>query len=191
MSTPPVAAAPSRSNTPNPSPSSNPPASNSPATPGKRGRRPGQEIKARPDVPSGEMILVPLRGKSKADRRRKREERKGQQKEVDQLVYDIFEANVENGFERGTIADWPDLEVYDWPVSKTHAENVEFMIRKSCLFYHRKPIWGEQVEIKASESHMIEDPENEENEIPCHLNGREHIHIPFSVVRRAVRQTRD
>jgi hypothetical protein len=154
----------------------------------KRGRRPGIPAKERADIPADEFQLTQLSEKARADRRRKREPRKGQQLSVDQIVFDIFQANVESGFDHGTIANWSDLEVYDWAISATHAETAEFMIKKACTFYGRRPIWGERIEISAKETHTIPDPDTGE-ETPCHMNGKEHVHIPFTVVRRPKRRS--
>jgi len=168
--------------------------SNAPVAPVKRGRgrRPGQPIKERADIPADEMQVMQLTGKEKADRRRKREPRAEQQKAIDTLVYSIYEENVAAGMQFGTISDWPDLFVYDWPVSKAHAETAEFRVNKACTLYHRKPIWGERVEVPANKSHLIPNPdeESDDEDIPCHMNGKEHVHIPFSVVRRPKRLPR-
>lgn len=158
---------------------------NSTVKPG-RGRKPGIEAKVRPDIPAEEMQLIVLPAKQKADLRRKREERKAQQKAVDTIVYDVFEENVAIGMDHGTVANWADLYVYDWPISKTHAENAQFMLDKACRLYNRRLILGEQVEVPANKSHNLPDPEGGDD-YPCHLNGKEHVHIPFSVVRRAVK----
>jgi|SRR5215469_15187864 len=160
------------------------PPSSPPVVKSTRGRKPGTVEKERPPIPADEFKLTMLSGKTLADRRRKREPRKPQQKQVDTIVYNIFEENKANGFDRGTIADWADLVVFDWALSMAMAENALFMIRKACMLYNRKPILGEQLEILANKSHMIENPEDPDNEIPCHMNGKHHIHIPFSVVRR-------
>lgn len=180
MSTPPV--------TENPRSSVIPPVTKDVATakPSGRGRKPGTIAKERADIPAEEMQLIQLPEKVKADLRRKREPRKEQQKSVDQVVWDIFQENVSTGFDTGTIADWADLYVYDWPVTKTHAESALFLINKACTLYHRKPIWGEQLEVPANKSHMVPAPTEDdlENEVPCHLNGKDHVHIPFSVVRK-------
>jgi hypothetical protein len=157
-----------------------------------RGRKPGTVAKERADIPAEEMQLIQLPEKAKADLRRKRDERKPQQRAVDQVIWDIFQENVNTGFDNATIADWADLFVYDWAVTKTHAETALFMIKKATDLYHRKPIWGEQIEIAANKSHMIPDVNSEEADatVPCHLNGKEHVHIPFSVVRRPRRIAR-
>jgi hypothetical protein len=165
-----------------------------PATPSKpaaapadgkgRGRRPGIPAKIRADIPADEMQLNILPEKEKADLRRKREERSAQQKAVDEIVYNVFEENVARRIDNGTIADWADLFVYDWPITLTHEETAMFLINKGCRLYNRKPIWGERVEIKASATH---DVPGEEGDVPCHLNGKAHVHIPFSVVRRPKR----
>jgi hypothetical protein len=168
-------------------PPSNPPAKTHPAAPPVaspgRGRKPGIPAKERADIPSDEMQLILLPEKAKADRRRKREDRKDQQKAVDSIVYDVFEQNVELGMDHGTIADWADLFVYDWPVSLTHAETAIFLIGKGCRLYNRRPIWGEQIEVAAGKNHTVDDVETGEP-VDCHLNGKAHVHIPFSVVRR-------
>ncbi len=147
-----------------------------------RGRKPGTVAKERAAIPADEFKLIELTDKVKGDRRRKREERTPQQKNVDQIVYDIFNKNVSTGLDRGTIADWADLSVYDWPITKSHAETAEFMIVKACRLYNRRPIWGERIEVLASKSHMITGPDGEN--MSCHLNGTEHVHISFSVVRK-------
>lgn len=159
-----------------------------PPVKGGRGRKPGTVAKERADIPAEEMQLVQLPEKAKADLRRKREPRTVQQKAVDQVIWDIFQENVDSGFDNGTIADWADLFVYDWAVSKTHHETAMFMINKAVTLYHRKAIYGEQIEVPGDKTHLIpntsEDDENAPEEVPCHLNGKPHIHVPFSVVRR-------
>lgn len=169
-----------------------PPAPNSPSEPAAsgRGRKPGVPAKARADIPADEMQLNLLPAKAQADLRRKREERKDQQKAVDQIVYDVFEENVSRGFGNGTIANWADLFVYDWPITKTHAETALFLINKAARFYSRKPIFGEQLEVPAGKSHKVLAPteKDPENMVDCHLNGKAHVHIPFTIVRRPTRQ---
>lgn len=182
MTTPPATDI--RSNVPSnpPAPAVIKPPANVPAG---RGRKPGTVAKERADIPAEEMQLIQLPEKEKADLRRKREERKPQQKAVDEVIWDVFKKNEDRGFETGTIADWADLFVYDWAISKTHAETALFLINKACTLYHRKPVWGEQIEIPAKETHMITaDPDDPDVKVPCHLNGKEHVHIPFSVVRK-------
>src|SRR6266571_2707601 len=130
-----------------------------------RGRKAGVVAKERPLIPADECQITQLVSKDKADRRRKREERTPQQKSVDVVIYSVFSENVAMGMDRATIADWVDLFVYDWAVSKTHADTAEFMITKACRLYNRKPIWGEKLEIPASESHMIT---SDGDKMPCH-----------------------
>jgi len=126
MTTPPVTAPRSDSATNKPA---NAPA---PVSTG-RGRKPGTVAKERADIPAEEMQLIQLPEKAKADLRRKREERKPQQLAVDQVIWDIFQENVSTGYDVATIADWADLFVYDWAVSKTHAESAIFMINKAVI----------------------------------------------------------
>lgn len=149
-----------------------------------RGRKPGQEPKVRPDIPMEEFVIHELSGKKKADLRRKREPRGEQQEMVDTIVWEVFQENKENGYDRGTVRDWADLAVYDWAVSKTHAETAEFRVQKAGTLYTRQIIFGEKVEVPASERHDIPDPDDPDTKIACHLNGKEHVHIPFSVVRK-------
>lgn len=153
-------------------------------TPKGRGRKPGIPAKERADIPADEMQLYVLPERAKADLRRKREERKPQQKAVDTIVYDLFEINDAHGFGNGSIKNWPDLAVYDWPITKTHYETAIFLIGKAARFYNRAIIWGEQVEVPANKNHLVPNPEDPEMEIPCHLNGKLHIHVPFSAVRK-------
>jgi hypothetical protein len=143
----------------------NPPPPQNSNTPKRRGRQPGQKIEARPPIPADEFnFIVEVDGKEQADMRRKREERTDQQKAVDELCYKLYEANVVNEFENGTIRNWPDLAVYVWRPSKKSSDTVLFYIKKACAFYGRRPIWGEIKEII--------------------IDGKPHIEIPFTVVNR-------
>lgn len=172
-------------------PPANPPANSPSETSGSgRGRKPGVPAKERAVIPEDEMQLIVLPAKQQADLRRKREERKPQQKAVDEIVYAVFEENSDRGFANGTIANWADLFVYDWPVTKTHAETALFLINKAARFYSRKPIFGEQVEVPANKAHNIPAPTEKDPDAmgPCHLNGKPHIHIPFTIVRRPTRR---
>jgi len=150
---------------------SNPAAGNAGVKQETRGKKPGIPAKERPEIPADEFKVFELTGKEKADTRRKREERTPQQKQVDQIVYDLYMQNVSAGMENGNIGNWADLAVYNWPVSEEHAETALNYIQKACNLYGRRRILGEMTKFVK--------------------NGKPWLNIPFTVVKRQPRERGD
>lgn len=112
-----------------------------PSTPGKRGRRPGTQPKVRLGIPAEFFKFRELDERETAEARRKREERSDQQKEVDEVVLNLWERYVA----KGEPTNWADRPVFEWPVPVEHEETALFYIRKACQLYGRRQVLGDRV----------------------------------------------
>jgi len=148
-----------------------------------RGRKKGVPPKVRPEIPEAQVVVIQMGAKESADARRKREPRSDRQKQIDQIVYNIYQANLARGLAGGTIADWSDLEIYDWPIGSEYVETAQWMVTKAALFYGRRVIYGEITYFRSDTSHELVNPELDEA-MACPMNGQNHAHIPFTVVRQ-------
>lgn len=132
--------------------------------PAKRGRRKGQEIQKRPEIPMEFFNFKELSIEEKAEARRKREPRSETQKELDKIVLELWNQYLVLGEPK----NWVDRPVYTWgPLPIQHEETALAYIRKACILYGRRQILGERIY----------------NE----LNGIKVVYIPFSVERRSPR----
>lgn len=138
-----------------------------PARPGKskRGRKPGQPVKERKELPAEMLEMYQPQETERYKLRRRRVDLSPQQEalvETCQGVYtDWVDAN------RPT--HWNDMPIVVWPLDKEYEEDGLFMLRKACQIIHRKLILG-TVETFVG------------------TDGRDWVNIPYCVIARAPRK---
>ena len=103
-----------------------------------RGRRMGTQSKERQEIPADEFDITELSEESRSDFKRVREERKDQQKSIDNLVKTYYNKWVTAG--RPT--NWHDMPVCTWTVSRRYYEDAEFYLNKAAQFLGRRLIHG-------------------------------------------------
>jgi hypothetical protein len=107
----------------------------------KRGRKPGQVIQKRADIPDEEFEsfgYVPEDDRVKHKRRR--EERSEKQQGIDQMVAENYQEWVAAGMP----TNWADMNVITWTISDKFVDDAEFMLRKAAALYGRKISWGQR-----------------------------------------------
>lgn len=150
-----------------PKPPSAPTGQNAPAnTPGKRGRKPGQMPKARPDLPANVFDISEVAEEQRVEHKRRREERSDQQKALDKLVADMYQKWIAAG--RPT--NWADMPIHEWTLPTTYADDAEFFLRKAASLHGRKLVFGHKVEFEK--------------------DGKKYTTLPFAVIARQQRTPR-
>jgi hypothetical protein len=148
-----------------PKPPANPASNAATETPkSRRGRKPGQEIVKRPDIPMEMLNFKELDTKEKAEARRKREPRSEQQRAIDDIILELWEKYVAAGKPK----NWVDMPVFTWgPLPVQFEDTALLYIRRACSLYGRRQRLGDRTyEEKA---------------------GLKVVYIPFSVEERTAR----
>jgi len=119
-----------------------PETNNVPAEKGRRGRKPGQVIVKRPDIPMDMFNFKELDTRQKAEARRKREPRSDQQKVIDDIVLELWDKYVALGKPK----NWVDMPVFTWgPLPVQFEDTALLYIRRACSLYGRRQRLGDRV----------------------------------------------
>lgn len=143
---------------------------------GKRGRKPGQEIKKRPDLSAdslGGMQYVA------ADQRFKHRRRREDLTPQEESLVKVAMENYQSWVDAGSPANWNDMPIIAWPVTPSDADNAEFKLRKAVGVIGRKLALGQK------EPQYVT---NENGDFVLDENGKKiatgMVLIPFCVIAR-------
>jgi|SRR6185312_12617936 len=134
---------------------------------GKRGRKPGQPVKERKELPASMLEMYQPEESERYKLRRRRTDLSEQQQALVETVQGVYNDWVDHG--RPT--HWNDMPVVVWPLDKEYEEDGLFQLRKACQIINRKLILG-----------TIETYVNEED-------SREWVNIPYCVIARPPRKS--
>ncbi len=134
---------------------------------GKRGRKPGQPVKERKELPSSMLEMYQPEETERYKLRRRRVDLSEQQQALVETCQGVYTDWVDSG--RPT--HWNDMPVVVWPLDKEFEEDGLFMLRKACQIVHRKLILG-TIETYVNEADM-----------------REWVNIPYCVIARPPRKS--
>lgn len=133
-----------------------------------RGRKPGQQPKDRPEIPSDLLNFKQVDESERVQHKRRREERTDQQQAFDQLVADAYDEWIEADMP----TNWADMPITLWEGPITYEEHVEFYLRKAAGFYGRKIMFGHRT-YTDPDGNIVDDREKALN-----------VSLPFVVMAR-------
>lgn len=106
----------------------------------KRGRKPGQVITKRRELPDDEFDFAEVSADDRVKHKRRREERSEKQQAIDATVLENYNEWVAAGMP----TNWADMPVITWTVSDEFVDDAEFMLRKAAALFGRKISWGQR-----------------------------------------------
>jgi hypothetical protein len=136
-------------------------------TTGKRGRKPGSQVKERQEIPADQFKIESVGEESRGYVRRQRLERSKQQQAVDIQVMKVWQEWEAAGSPR----KWTDMPVKRWVINRQFAEDAQFMLAKAVNLHGKKLVTGKL----------------QEKPLPNLPLGPNEVGIPFCVISRAVK----
>jgi len=108
----------------------------------KRGRKPGSQPKQRPEIPDEEFETFGYTpATERVSHKRRREPISEKQAAINQTIGE----NYDDWLKAGSPANWADMPVIHWTVSRSFEETADFMLKKAIQAHGRKFAWGERV----------------------------------------------